>query len=553
MWNNGKAYKGFHSSRHTFVSTLLNNDVPETLIAPIVSHEGMLISSKVYWNVKDSAKRKPIIEKFKPHHDLWKLMPNFEDIKKTDECRSGNQMKNINIDSVRLALDNCDFSDLIGEFENDWLECKGQPYDLNREDQKLELAKDVSGLANAGGGLLILGYSTKSSVINGEDQIHEVRAFPEDRFLQKQYESVITTWIYPPIEGLKIRRHYVAHNPSSIVVSLDVPKVEGPNSPALVAKCILDNSRKVQSLVGYFVRKQSHVAHYDIKRIQALFRDGLRYDDDIRDNFSTLHSAIESLRGQKSIQSAAISNEEVNRSVNKALAVVDLLERPSISISAVPNRTLNLTGIFESDSSDLVRLIESPPEVRSMGFNLRTGERSKIIEGKIRRTVEIGYRLIEVHRNGLVVFISDGGENGLCWGRPARQEQNFLINQIALIEYVYLFCLLINSIYSQQIEDNDKISLRAKILNLTRNGNPPKLESGYPDQFGFSARFKSAPDSPSEFTCDFDHTTTPERAAFLLLAEIYAWFGIETDKIPLTTQDENKNRILDRVALQNVR
>lgn len=76
----GKHTKVFHSFRHTFISTLLNCDVPETAIAPIVGHEGKLVTSKVYWNVKDPAKRKPVVERFQPHPDVWQLIPKFEDI-----------------------------------------------------------------------------------------------------------------------------------------------------------------------------------------------------------------------------------------------------------------------------------------------------------------------------------------------------------------------------------------------------------------------------------------------------------------------------------------
>ncbi|MGZ3182930.1 MAG: site-specific integrase [Telluria sp.] len=75
-----KHTKVFHSFRHTFISSLLNNDVPETSIAPIVGHEGRLVTSKVYWNVKDPVKRKPIVERFQPHPDVWQLIPKIEEI-----------------------------------------------------------------------------------------------------------------------------------------------------------------------------------------------------------------------------------------------------------------------------------------------------------------------------------------------------------------------------------------------------------------------------------------------------------------------------------------
>jgi integrase len=69
-----KHTKVFHSFRHTFISSLLNNNVPETDIAPIVGHEGALVTSQVYWNVKDPVKRKPTVERFQPHPHVWRLI-----------------------------------------------------------------------------------------------------------------------------------------------------------------------------------------------------------------------------------------------------------------------------------------------------------------------------------------------------------------------------------------------------------------------------------------------------------------------------------------------
>lgn len=454
------------------------------------------------------------------------------------------------LDSVKNFLKIGNFESLLGQFENEWLECKGQPYDLSRDDQKLELAKDITGLANAGGGLLLLGYSTKRSDTHGEDQIHEIRAFPEERFNQSKYEGVLKTWVYPTLD-LEISKFVVSSDSRSIIVSIHVPKVTGPNSPALVIKSIFDNTRVVETLVGYFVRKQSHVAHYDAKRIQALFRDGLRYDVDIRENFSALHTAIESLRGNTHTQATTIV-EELGRDVQDALAAVQLEGKPSIVLTAVPARTLNLTGLFESNTSALVRYIESPPEVRPFGFNLNTGERSKIIRGKLRRAVEVGDKLIEVHRSGVVIFASDGGNDGLCWGRAERQHQSRLINQVVLVEFVYLFCLLCYKIFESELGGNDKFRVGVELLNLSVDGNSVRLEPGNLENFSGFKQSKPAPDASANLICDVDFSIAPERAAFLVLSEIYAWFGIEADKIPLLKYDLDEERIVDREALSGL-
>ena len=49
------------------------------------------------------------------------------------------------------------FDTLLGEIEGPEFECKAQPYQTSSEAGKRELAKDVSALANANGGIILLG------------------------------------------------------------------------------------------------------------------------------------------------------------------------------------------------------------------------------------------------------------------------------------------------------------------------------------------------------------------------------------------------------------
>ena len=76
-----KQIKVFHSFRHTFISTMLDDDVEESSIAPIVGHEGKLITGKVYWNAKDAAKRKPTVDRFLLPAEVLNLIPTLEQVK----------------------------------------------------------------------------------------------------------------------------------------------------------------------------------------------------------------------------------------------------------------------------------------------------------------------------------------------------------------------------------------------------------------------------------------------------------------------------------------
>ena len=60
-------------------------------------------------------------------------------------------MVEINKDQLDTIVATGDFEALIGASETAWFECKGQPYQLQDEALKRELAKDVSSFANASG------------------------------------------------------------------------------------------------------------------------------------------------------------------------------------------------------------------------------------------------------------------------------------------------------------------------------------------------------------------------------------------------------------------
>ncbi|MDP3699317.1 MAG: site-specific integrase [Hylemonella sp.] len=70
----------FHSFRHGFITTLLDAGVTPHLVAPIVGHEGELITGKVYWNKKDAEKRKPTVDRFSLSTDVSSLIPVVEDV-----------------------------------------------------------------------------------------------------------------------------------------------------------------------------------------------------------------------------------------------------------------------------------------------------------------------------------------------------------------------------------------------------------------------------------------------------------------------------------------
>jgi len=123
------------------------------------------------------------------------------------------------------------FESLIGRFENEWIECKRQPYDIDKDEQKLELSKDVAGLANASGGILLIGLSTFKNPEHGMDQIDRVRPFPIGMFNPTRYSQILSDCLWPPIDNLEINFFPLSTDSSKGIAAIEVPSVSGPDKP----------------------------------------------------------------------------------------------------------------------------------------------------------------------------------------------------------------------------------------------------------------------------------------------------------------------------------
>ena len=315
----------------------------------------------------------------------------------------------LNQGKIREILSSGDFTTFEGEFEFEQLECKRQPYRLNLDKEKLELAKDVSALANAKGGVILVGCATTRDPAHGEDRIERTRAFKKELFDPVSYQQVLENWLCPSLHGLEIKWFPSASDAAKGIAAIFVPAAEGPDRPVLVTKTILDSSRRTELLFGYCERKQARVIHHNVQRLQTLLRDGRRLDGELREGLQSLQSTLEELRVSRS--NAVLpqrDHDEFNRRVSEALSAVNLSNDPAFAIGAYPRRLLELRELFVSRNARLVQLLENPPKLRHSGFDLSTGTISRIVEGRLRRVIIDGYKLLELHRDGTLVFVTRG-------------------------------------------------------------------------------------------------------------------------------------------------
>lgn len=89
----------------------------------------------------------------------------------------------------------------IGVRESHSFDAKRAPYNLNDVVCRREWAKDVSAMANSGGGLLVVGYGTRR--IDDVDTVHALRPCPAALIEPQRYRRALRGVLYPAPSGLE--------------------------------------------------------------------------------------------------------------------------------------------------------------------------------------------------------------------------------------------------------------------------------------------------------------------------------------------------------------
>jgi hypothetical protein len=102
---------------------------------------------------------------------------------------------------VLEKLEAGDFDSPIGLLESEWLDAKETPYHLENHKQKLELAKDVTAMANASGGIIVLGFDCEKQATTAGEQIVKVSKFAVSLIDPSKYNQILADLVHSPPHG----------------------------------------------------------------------------------------------------------------------------------------------------------------------------------------------------------------------------------------------------------------------------------------------------------------------------------------------------------------
>lgn len=470
----------------------------------------------------------------------------------------------MDLDKLQELIKTGNFNALIGQVENDWFDCKKEPYQIQNESAKRELAKDVSSFANVGGGYIFIGVRIKQSTEHFGDEAEELHPFSQSLVNTTQYHDILRTWVYPEIEGLIVKWIETDIEKHTGIVAIIIPSQKDSSKPFLINKT-LDGTKQVETFFGYAQRKGDVSKPHSVVDLQQVLRTGLNYENLLKERFdgmetlvrSSVISAVETniaetQKGNSIISSALGSyvgeperksnRDRIDRRITTALEYEGLKDVRNVSITAYPNEALELRTIFLSTPESIRRRLENPPILRYGGWNLRTLDQAKILRGEMIRVGNGKRIMVDLYRDGTMVFAGQGNHQFLAWHDEEKQK----INPVALVEILYEFFNFYNLVLDDFEKRPSEFTVRFNLKNLHQGDIKTGLAPFAPGTYGhlFDHDKKEAPDDAMTIQKRFPTEGYDSTAyAYAMAKEIYLWFGLEEDKIPYVKEEDGKKFI----------
>jgi hypothetical protein len=210
-------------------------------------------------------------------------------------------------EEIRDILETGRFEEFKGALENEFFDAKSEPWDLDSERGKLDLAKDISSLANWRGGIIVIGATTAPAATYQRNEVQEIRPLPVSFTPTDRYQHIVAEWVYPAPDGIEFRWYSAPADSSRGLIGVHVPNQNDELRPFLVAHYLGESGRRIDAVVGLVQRLGATTRTTPVQELHTFLREGRRLDE-IHQKLDAIISKVE-----------AGASPESNRWIQKVL------------------------------------------------------------------------------------------------------------------------------------------------------------------------------------------------------------------------------------------
>ena len=445
-----------------------------------------------------------------------------------------------------MIFDNChrriseitdqELIDLIGnQEENLWIDFKQKHYHQDPNDlekHKYEICKDVTAMANAEGGYILIGVQEKNGIAKDFFSVQD----PDK--IERSINYVCLQFIDPRIPNLEVKKRTLEWKgqDTTLVIIHVAPSVMRPHGI------------RWKGSINFVKRYADHTREYPISELGVAF--SARHYPPI---LGQIHAQLDTIlrntqqnrRSSMTPQEDALEQQRVGDLLHlmKLRFEEAISDEPYYRILAVPT-TLNPDAV-STQEQEIRDILGNPPDVRRTGFGFTGIKRIRsstegIMGLDVWNPEDVWNYEVVILQNGFLELRSPLSSTRFQWFKEESgisADSNWLY-PYAVCEYPVTFMRLVQAIYSAVGIDSSII-----VQQEYRNLNGFLLVGRHPSAplFGIVEEFQHVYTQSDAIGNQqtIQPTFFPDQVAYNLVKEIYASFGLTEDLIPLF--DENHN------------
>ncbi len=416
-------------------------------------------------------------------------------------------------DQVLAALADGMPGDLIDTPETAQIDFKESPYLLDTPKGKWELAKDVAGLANLDGGVLVVGVRTTKTEGNFLELASELRPVPGRMLDKDKHHAIIRDLVRPASASFQVAYYPDPDEVDKGYMTIHVKSLSDWDRPAIIRRIVSDNGKFVDA-INIPIRDSDQTRWLSGDECYQLLRDGQRAN--ARPNTGSHHPAIIQAIDQDDALERLINHKD--------------WDSPVLAWQSTPATPIDILSRFWG-SDGLSATLRRPTSLRSTGFNWYFLSDTTQFENGI--LASDGRHAVWVREDGSVTAAATiGPDSMLTWATRSSPGESQVLNVIALCELTLEYYRLIDG----SINPISKARYTHSIVTRKFSSQPPViLPQGLPGGFSIAGGHRAGRDGRRDFTANLP--TDPERDTYEALWRLYTAFQFGQQAVPFITDE----------------
>ena len=435
---------------------------------------------------------------------------------------------------------------LEGEAESQWLDFKKEPHlkpDGNTQDShRFELAKDVTAMANAGGGLIVWGFTETADRDEATKRVGELSAIPAGVVDEGQVRKVLREWVFPTWLQARILGRPVE---GGSVWVLDIPPPPANQLPFLVVKEWPNEGKKpVRGHFTMYRRSGTDNAHVPPEEMYQWVYAGYQGPGGGGGGPAAVEDGPIKGSGAGTLPSVQVSGlgavipTSANEALDEELEALGVQEGEAYYfLQFAPNGKGRLRDFFGQSGNALQTRLGAVDTIRPQGFSCFSRYASP------ERTPSNGLRLGLKSKGGVYVLPTGLTTYACCqdtltWASDKHApEGKLLINPVALPEFTVEACLFfIREVVARWEVTGSEGGYQWR-MGMSGLGGPVTvhLPRGMLGEVPLRMLWDhDGPNTATDFVSDFIRSTVDDGAqlAFVILEELFHRFGYPPQAIP---------------------